>query len=54
MCGGGREGESSGGPGLFFFTEKGWAKRQFHDVLGWVIVCFVKNHTHYNSSGRSK
>ena len=38
----------------YFFREKGWAKREFHDVLGWVIVCFVKNHTHYNSCGRSK
>ena len=37
-----------------FFREKGWAKRKFHDDWGWVIVCFVKNHTHYNSCGRSK
>ena len=32
-----------------FFREKGWAKREFHNDWGWVIVCFVKNHTHYNS-----
>ena len=30
-----------------FFREKGWAKREFDDGGGWVIVCFVKNHTHY-------
>ena len=35
-CGGGGE-KSWGGPGLFFFREKGWAKREFHDDWGWVI-----------------
>ena len=55
IWGGGVGGKSWGGPGLFFFfREKGWAKREFHDDWGWVIVCFVKNHTHYNSCGRSK
>ena len=55
ICGGGGVGgeKSWGGPGLLF-REKGWAKREFHDDWGWVIVCFVKNHTHYNSCGRSK
>ena len=53
MWGDGGE-KSWGGPGLFFFREKGWAQREFHDDWGWVIVCFVKNHTHYNSCGRSK
>ena len=44
VCGGGGGGKSWGGPGLFSIeTEKGW-----------VILCFVKNHTHYNSCGRSK
>ena len=51
---GSRGGESWGGSDLFYFREKGWAKRDFHDGWGWVIVCFVKNHTHYNSCGRSK
>ena len=38
MWGGGGWGEKSwGGPGLFFFREKGWAKREFHDDWGWVI-----------------
>ena len=46
--------KSWGGPGLIFFREKRWAKREFHDGWEWVIVCFVKNHTHYNSCGRSK
>ena len=32
----------------------GWAKREFHDDWGWVIVCFVKSHNHYNSCERSK
>ena len=50
---GGRE-KSWGGPGLFFFIEKGWAKTEYHDDWGWVIVCSVKNHTHYNSCGISK
>ena len=26
-----------------FFREKGWARREFGDDWGWVIVCFVKN-----------
>ena len=30
-----------------FFREKEWAKREFHDGGGRVIVCFVKNHTHF-------
>ena len=47
-------GNSWGGSGLFYYREKGWAKRDFHDGWGWVIVCFVKNHTHYNSCGRFK
>ena len=38
----------------FFFREKEWAEREFHDDWGWVIVCFVKNLTYYNSCGRSK
>ena len=56
LCAGGRGGgeKSMGGPGLFYFREKWWAKRDFHDGWGWVIVCFVKNHTRYNSCGRSK
>ena len=34
LCGVGRgEGKSWGGSGLFYFREKGWAKRDFHD--GW-------------------
>ena len=28
-----------------FFSEKGWAEREFHDGWEWVIVCFVKTHT---------
>ena len=53
--GGGVRGKTHGvGQAYFFFREKGWAKREFHDDWGWVIVCFVKNHTHYNSCGRSK
>ena len=35
-------GESWSGSGLFYFRKKGWAKRDFHDGWGWVIVCFVK------------
>ena len=57
LCGGGGagvRGKSWGGSGLCYFREKGWAKRDFHNGWGWVIVCFVKNHTHYNSCGRSK
>ena len=53
LCGGWGE-KSCGGSGLFYFREKGWAKRDFHDGWGWVIVCVVKNHTHYNSCLRSK
>ena len=47
-------GKSWVGSGLFYFREKGCAKRDFHDGWGWAIVCFVKNHTHYNLCGRSK
>ena len=56
LCGrgGGVRAKSWGGPGLSFFREKEWAKREFHNGRGWVIVCFVKNHAHYNSCGRSK
>ena len=56
LCGGGGGvgGKKMGWARLIFFREKGWAKREFHDDWGWVIVCFVKNHTHYNSCGRSK
>ena len=35
-------GKSWGGSGKFYLREKGWAKRDFHDGWGWVIVCFVK------------
>ena len=54
--GGGRVGggKNHGVGQAYFFREKGWAKREFHNDWGWVIVCFVKNHTHYNSCGRSK
>ena len=52
--GGGGGGEIMGWARPTFFREMGWAKREFHDDWGWVIVCFVKNHTHYNSCGRSK
>ena len=39
LCGGcGWGGGSWGGPGLFFFREKVWAKREFHNDWGWVIV----------------
>ena len=55
LCGGGGVGrEIMGWARPIFFREKGWAKREFHDDWGWVIVCFVKNHTHYNSCGRSE
>ena len=54
LCGGGGGGEIMGWARPIFFREKGWAKREFHDDWGWVIVCFVKNHTHYNSCGKSK
>ena len=46
--------KSWGGSGLFYFREKGCAKRDFHDGWGWVIVCVVKNSTHYNSCLSSK
>ena len=52
MWGGG--GEIIGWARPIFVREKGWAKREFHDDWGWVIVCFIKNHTHYISCGRSK
>ena len=52
--GGGGGGEIMGSARPIIFREKGWAKREFHDDWGWVIVCFVKNHTHYNSCGKSK
>ena len=52
--GGGGGGEIMGWARPIFFREMGWAKREFHDDWGWVIVCFVKNHTHYNSCGRYK
>ena len=52
--GGGGGGEIMGPARPIIFREKGWAKREFHDDWGWVIVCFVKNHTHYNSCGKSK
>ena len=32
-------------PMAYFFREKEWAKREFHDGWERVIVCFVKNHT---------
>ena len=59
LCGGGGGGKAGGenhgvGQAYFIFREKGWAKRDFHDGWGWVIVCVVKNHTHYNSCLRSK
>ena len=53
--GGGGGNHGVGQAYFFFFTEKGGgAKREFHDDWGWVILCFVKNHTRYNSCGRSK
>ena len=38
---GGGGGESWGGPGLLFFREKGWAKREFHDdwEVGHCVFC---------------
>ena len=54
MWGGGGGGEIMGWARPIFFREKGWAGREFNDDWGWVIVCFVKDHTHYNSCGRSK
>ena len=47
-------GEHHGVGQAYFSREKGWAKREFHDGWGWIVVSFVKNHTHYNSCGRSK
>ena len=52
--GGGRWVNHGVGQAYFIFRENGWAKRDFQDGWGCVIVCFVKNHTHYNSCGRSK
>ena len=44
-----------GGPGLFFLEKKGGPKENFTMVGGGPkFVCFVKNHTHDNSCGRSK
>ena len=43
---GGWGGKIMGWARPIFFRKKGWAKREFHDDWGWVIVCFVKNHTH--------
>ena len=52
---GGGGGKSLGGSGLFYFREKGLAKQIFTMVGGGSSLrCFVKNHTHYNSCGRSK
>ena len=53
MWGGGGE-KSWVGQAYFFLEKRGGPKREFHDDWGWVIVCIVKNHTHYNSCGRSK
>ena len=47
--GGGGRGEIMGCARPIFLREKGWAKREIHDGWGWVIVCFVKNHTQCNS-----
>ena len=52
--GGGVGGKIMGWARPIFVRERGWAKREFHVGWGWVIVCFVKNHTHYNACGRSK
>ena len=38
--GGGGE-KNHGVSQAYFFREKGWAEREFHDDLGWVIVCFT-------------
>ena len=49
MWGGGGEGgggENHGVGQAYFFQEKGMGQREFHDDWGWVIVRFVKNHTH--------
>ena len=45
--GGGGGGEIMGLARPIFFREKGGAKREFHDGWGWIIVCFVENHTHF-------
>ena len=37
-----------------FLEKRGGPKENFTMIGGGVIVCFVKNHTHYNSCGRSK
>ena len=34
---GGGGGNHGLGQAYFFFREKGWAKREFHDDWGWVI-----------------
>ena len=34
---------------IFFFEKRGGPKENFM-----MVVCFVKNHTHYDSCGRSK
>ena len=44
LCGGGGGGggaEIMGWARPIFFREKGWAKREFHDDWGWVIVCVL-------------
>ena len=43
LCGGGEGGggEIMGWARPIFFREKGWAKREFHDDWGWVIVCVL-------------
>ena len=43
--GGGGGGKNHGVSQAYFFREKGWAKREFHDGWGWVIVCLGNNHT---------
>ena len=54
LCGGLEGGGVMGWARPIAFRQKGWAKREFHNGWGGVIVCFVKNHTHCNSCGRSK
>ena len=38
VVGGGGGGVHGVGQAYFFFTEKVWAKREFHNDWGWVIV----------------
>ena len=38
---------------FFFVREKGWAKREFHNVWGWVIVC-KESHTTIHVENLSK